>query len=280
MISGDRRLRVGIGVAMLAGIMVFPQPGAEADTLRGPNTFAQVSSFAVEKAIPPAFAGPTQSTDPAPPVEMRVNIYRAFAYMQGHLLVGDDLVKESHWEQALPHFSTLMEEWEKLSKQPATLPDVSAFRSELSTLIEAVKAKHSIAYHQNAASAQKKLTEAINQYRAMLPGSVAGVAVIAVNQLLKMAAVAYATSIEQDKFVKPESYQDSRGLIWSAELVYVDHSRYLESVDLYRLGEIRMLMNEMKAAFPTAMPPPTPIMNPQDMNARVAHIEQLSAVYQ
>ncbi len=275
MISRHRRLRVGI--ATLATAIVFSQSTAFAGTL-DESTDAKNPGIAIGSVIPHAFAAGSQSNKETF-IQKQVNIYGAFALIQGHLLIGDELVKRRHWSHALPHFDALMKEWEELAKKSAGLPDISELRDELPGLVEAVKTKDD-SYEQRADTTQKKLTALLNRFRDTLPAPVAKIAVKAVNSVLRIAATTYAASIDNGQFVNPTQYQYSRGLVWSAELIYVDHSLELETANLRSLGQIRMLMNVLKAALPTAIPPKAPIARSEDLAATIVQIEQLSTVYQ
>ncbi len=214
------------------------------------------------------------------PTRAQLSIYRGISLIQACLLVSDDLVKERRWNEAVVHLNRITEELSRLSQQHPDVLDMSEFSDRLAALISSVKGQYRFSYDQMAISAQKEFIETFDKYKETLSTPTTALAVSAANEILDLAATVYASSMDGEKFVDVRKYQHSRGLVWSAELIYVDYSVPLENADLRSLGDIRMLLNGIKAALPTATPPVTPLLDAANFKKHVAHIAQLSMVYQ
>lgn len=278
MISSGR-LMVGLGATLLAGVTATAHATAQGGSLDKQHFPTEAANLSAGKSIAAPLVGRSTPPDSAPK-NAHMQIYRSFALIQGHLLVGEELVQENMWDQALVHFLHLQEELNTSAAQHPELPDVTQLENEVVALVETVRARHTVAFQQSARSTQKRLTETLNTYKAITPAPLTRLTVSTVNEVLKIAVSEYDAAIDDGKFVNPVSYQDSRGFVWSAELLYVEHSKYLEKIDLHSLGKIRMLMNEIKAAYPKITPPASPVMDVSALAARVSRIKKLSSVYQ
>lgn len=272
MIVSDRhwiRLNVVVALVAVATVAQVMLPsGSRAESVPGP-IFATAHAHAGE--IPATTHRLT---------ETHREIYRKFAIIQACLLIGDHLVKVRRWNDALSHFAHSADKLNSLPHLPATALDPSDLAERLTAVINTVKGQNPLAYNQMAPSAQKELVRTLDSYKGSLPTPTTRLAVIVANELLDRAARAYTSSIEADAFVNPRSYQHSRGLVWSAELLYVDYSVPLETADLRSLGDIRMLINEIKAGLPSAIPPDAPKLDTEKFRAHVSRIATISEAYQ
>jgi hypothetical protein len=195
------------------------------------------------------------------------------ALLRGHLLVGDQLVKQQQWNAALPHFLHPSEEIYGDIKD--SLPDykVPAFDAALKTLSDVVKSKKSADY----ARAVKPVTEALAAADAGMkakqadnwPGYVTESAV----EAIKTAAGEYENAIVGGRIGKPVEYQDARGFILEAERMIDSVAPALQKKDAASLKEMRANLAELKKIFPTAVPPRTPIKDHAAMLAIVSRLE-------
>ena len=138
------------------------------------------------------------------------------ALLRGHLLVGDELVKQQQWNAALPHFLHPTEELYGDLKDKLDEYKVAPFDGALKALADVVKARKTADY----AKAQKTVTDALAAADAAMkdrtgdwPAFVVEVAV----EALKAATGEYQQAIVDGKLAKPVEYQDARGFILQAE---------------------------------------------------------------
>lgn len=278
MITRKRRLWIGIGTATLAGAPVASGAAAQEPKHPSHGDHAAKAEPGTASAIAAPQAGEAYLTDGGPK-DTRIRIYRDIALMRGHLLVGDELIRENRWDDAIVHFLHPAEELYGVMERYIKLHRVTPFDRELKAQAAAVKAKRLGAYEQNAKVVQQRLTNALEKFKTFMNPPVSSFTVRTVNEVLKVAVLEYEAAIEDGKFVNPMEYQDSRGFIWTAEAMYAEAARDLEKIDRGRLAEIRAIITEMKSAFPTGMPPETPVMDAEALSARVSRIEERSSVY-
>ena len=229
-------------------------------------------------ALAGAQAGEAYLTDGGPK-DTRIRIYRDIVLMRGHLWVGDELIKQDRWDDAIVHFLHPAEELYSAMERYIKLHRVPPFDAELKAQAEAVKAQRRGAYEQNAKIVRQRLDGALEKFKTYMQPPLTSFAARTANEVFKVAASEYEASMEDGKFVNPMEYQDARGFVLAAEMIYVEHSRSFEDINEARLGEIRGIVNELKAACPTVMPPDAPLMSPADFSGRVDSIAELSSVF-
>ena len=276
MIVRNRRLWIGIGTATLAGAAVAS--GAASEDAKKHGGHAETAKPGNANVLAAPQAGEAYLTDGGPK-DTRIRIYRDIALMRGHLLVGDELIRQDRWDDAIVHFLHPAEELYGVMERYIKLHKVTPFSRELKAQAEAVKAKRLGAYEQNAKVVQQRLTAALEKFKTYMTPPISSYTVRTVNEVLKVAALEYDAAIEDGKFVNPMEYQDSRGFVWTAEAMYADAAKDLEKIDAGRLPEIRKLIGEMKTAFPSAMPPQAPVMDSKALESLASRIEELSSVY-
>lgn len=279
MIVRNRRFWIGMGTATLAGA-AFVAPGATAQDAKQPEHggHAAVAAPGSANMLATPQAGEAYLTDGGPK-DTRIRIYRDIALMRGHLLVGDELIREGRWDDAVVHFLHPAEELYGAMERYIKLHRVTPFDRQLKAQAEAVKAKRMGAYEQNAKIVQQRLTGALEKFKTFMSPPVSSFTVRTVNEVLKVAVLEYEAAIENGKIVNPMEYQDSRGFISTAEAMYAEAAIDLEKIDAVRIAEIRKLIGEMKAAFPSVVPQHSPVMDSEALAARATRIEELSSVY-
>jgi hypothetical protein len=181
------------------------------------------------------------------------------ALLRGHLLVGDELVKQQQWNAALPHFLHPGEEIYGDIKDQLADYNVPPFDAALKMLSDVVKARKSGDY----AKALKAVNDALGAADAGMkakqkdnwPGFVVETAV----EALKTATGEYQQAIVGGKIAKPVEYQDARGFIFQADRMIESVAPDLQKKDAAALAQVRAGLAELKKAFPMAMPPRTPV---------------------
>src|SRR5262249_26447563 len=181
------------------------------------------------------------------------------ALLRGHLLVGDELVKQQQWNAALPHFLHPTEEIYGDIKGELAEYKVPPFDAALKALSDVVKAKKG---SNDYAKALKPVSDALAAADAGMKAKQAdwpGFVVEAAVEALKAAAGEYQQAIVGGRIAKPVEYQDARGFVWQAERMIESVAAELQTKNAPALGEMRAGMAELKKAFPAPMPPRAPV---------------------
>jgi hypothetical protein len=195
------------------------------------------------------------------------------ALLRGHLLVGDELVKQQQWNAALPHFLHPGEEIYGDIKDVLGEYNVPPFDAALKRLSDVVKAKRGGSEYTNAfAGVNGALAAADAGLKAKQddwPGFVVETAV----EALKVAAGEYQQAIVQGRIAKPVEYQDARGFIWQADAMIESVAAGLQKKDAASLASLWAGLAELKKAFPSAMPPRVPVKDAAAVLGDVSRIE-------
>ena len=194
------------------------------------------------------------------------------ALLRGHLLVGDELVKQQQWSAALPHFLHPTEEIYADLKEPLAEYKVAPFDGALKALADVVKSRKSADY----AKAQKSVSDALAAVDGAMKdrtGDWPGLVTEAAVEALKSATGEYKQAIVDGRFAKPVEYQDARGFVWQAERMIESVAPDLEKKNAAALAEVRAGFADLKKAFPSPTPPRTPVKDPAAVLADVARIE-------
>lgn len=195
------------------------------------------------------------------------------ALLRGHLLVGDELVKQHQWNAALPHFLHPSEEIYGDIKDHLAEYKAPPFDAALKALADVVKGKKGGADY---AKALKPVNDALaaaetgmKEKQADWPGFVTEAAI----EAMKTAANEYEGAIVNGRIAKPVEYQDARGFIWQADRMIESVAADLQKKDADALKQVRAGLAELKKVFPAAMPPKTPVKDHAAMLAIVARTE-------
>jgi hypothetical protein len=194
------------------------------------------------------------------------------AQLRGHLLVGDELVKQGQWAAALPHFLHPSEEIYGRIRGRLKDYQTPQFSSVLKLLANAVKArKGGEDYAKAWKSVEDALAAADAGLKAKQPGE--GFVVESALELLKSATGEYQEAIVKGRIAKPVEYQDARGFVWQAERMIESVAPALEKKDAEALKHVRDSLAELKKAWPAAMAPKTPVKDYAAVLSDVSRIE-------
>jgi hypothetical protein len=195
------------------------------------------------------------------------------ALLRGHLLVGDELVKQQQWNAALPHFLHPTEELYGDIQGELGAYNVPPFDAALKALAGVVKAKKSGADY---AKALKRVNDALAAADAGMkarqsnwPGFIVEPAI----ETLKAASGEYQEAIVGGRIAKPVEYQDARGFVWQAERMIESVAADLQKQNAAALREVRAGIAELKLAFPSPMPPRTPVKDHATVLGDIGRIE-------
>jgi hypothetical protein len=278
------KIWLGVGAFVLAGTGATGAVSPLAnDTMSGERG---LSALSPDAAMPPAASpgvviaqhaghdagegGESQSLANLPPdlaFAVRVTLLR------GHLLVGDELVRQQQWNAALPHFLHPTEEIYGDIRDQLAGYRVPPFDGSLKALSDVVKAKKGGAEY---AKALKAVHDALGTADAGMkakhsdwPGFVVEAAV----EALKAATGEYQQAVVGGKIAKPVEYQDARGFILQADRMIESVAPDLQRKDSAALDQVRAGLAELKKAFPSPMPPRTPVKDYGGVLADVSRIE-------
>jgi hypothetical protein len=205
-------------------------------------------------------------------LEPSLRFYRDIQLIRGHLLVGDELVKEGRWKEALPHFLHPSEEiYEKIAADLKTY-NVPPFAVALKALAQTVKAKNKDAYAGALTAIEERLSTADKSLRAK-EANWPYFALETVVEALRNAADEYEEAIAGGSIRNPVEYQDSRGFVWQAERLLASVSDELSKKDADALAAIRTAFNDLKAAWPSPMPPKAPAKDLSQVLSDISKIE-------
>jgi hypothetical protein len=204
------------------------------------------------------------------PKDTRIRIYRDIGLMRGHLLVAAELIDQGLWDEALPHVLHPTEELYGAMERYIKLHKVTPFDRQLKALAQAVKAKNKPAYLQARMVVDERISAALEVFKKFMRDKpFTSFTSQTIVELLKVAQLEYEASIENGVFAKPVEYQDSRGFVWHAEQILEAHRTAFVSVDKTRYDELRSIVTELKAAWPSAVPPAKPVVEPAIIAASV-----------
>jgi iron uptake system EfeUOB component EfeO/EfeM len=205
----------------------------------------------------------------APDVEFALWI----AQTRGHMLIGNDLVKQGEWKAAYPHFQHPIEELYGALKPHLADYQVPPFEDALKALANAVKARKMADYD----VASKTVADALAKADAGLKAKETDwdtFMLHAAIETLKTSIEEYAGAIDKGRIDKPVEYQDGRGYIWQSERMIESVAPALEKKNSDALKQVRAGYAELKKIFPTAVPPRKPV---KDHAAMVKEVERIVA---
>jgi hypothetical protein len=204
----------------------------------------------------------------APDVEFALWI----SQVRGHLLIGNDLVKEKQWKAAYPHFQHPIEELYKVLAPRLAEYQAPPFDVALKALSNAVKARKQADYDTAWKAVSDALAKADDGLKAKQKDWPA-FAVTASVETLKSSIEEYTSALEKGRITKPVEYQDARGFIWQSESMIESVASALEQKNAGALKQLRAAYADLKLIFPTPVPPKTPVKGLDAMKKDIGSIE-------
>jgi hypothetical protein len=195
------------------------------------------------------------------------------ALLRGHLVVGDELVKQQQWNAALPHFLHPTEEIYGDIQGELAGYNVPPFDGALRALAQAVKGRKGGADYVKALKAVNDALAAADAGMKARQSNWSGFVVEAAVEALKAASGEYQQAIVGGRIAKPVEYQDARGFVWEAERMIESVAADLQKQNAPALREVRAGMAELKLAFPSSIPPRTPVKDHATLLGDVSRIE-------
>jgi len=205
-------------------------------------------------------------------------LYRDVELIRGHLSVAGELIAEGYWIDAVPHVFHPIEEIYGSMKDEIEKRKLPGFLPEMKALAQTVKAKQKDAYDASLKTVEAKL----DAVEAALKSSPAWAATIkdATIATLQSAAEEYEEAVKEGKIAEAVEYQDSRGFVWRAEAMLKSDVLSKSDANKPALSEAQKALTELKAAWPTAMPPEKAIMSAAAVEQSTEKIGKLLASMQ
>lgn len=195
------------------------------------------------------------------------------ALLRGHLLVGDELIKQQQWNAALPHFLHPTEEIYGDIQGELAGYNVPPFDGALKALAQVVKGRKGGADYAKVLKAVNDALAAADAGMKARQSNWSGFVVEAAVEALKAASGEYQQAIVGGRIAKPVEYQDARGFVWQAERMIEGVAADLQKQNAPALREVRAGMAELKLTFPSPMPPRMPVKDHATVLGDVSRIE-------
>jgi len=277
-----RKVWVGLGTAVLvtSQVAAHEEPGVGSNAVRSaPLKLAQAhGGHATTVAAKAASTGGEGDEGGAAQKDYDANLapalrfHRNIELIRGHLLVGDELVRERRWAEALPHFLHPSEEIYGKIRDDLKTYGVAPFAAALKSLAQTVKAKNESAYRTALAAVEERLAAADKGLRAKEQNWPAHT-VDTMLEVLRNAGNEYEEAVEGGRIGKPVEYQDSRGFVWQAEKLLNSVADDLAQNDAQAVKAAQASIAELKKAWPTPVPPKQPVKDRGQVLADISKVE-------
>lgn len=259
---------IGTGAGLSATATVAQDHTSHSEKLKG---------AAGEAATPPpraatGDAGEAGEAGGGESLTPRVKFLRDVGLVRGHLYVGNELVQQGRWDDALPHFHHPIEELYEGIAPVLRKRKNRQFDAQLKALAQTVKAKTPAAY----AAAMKVVDErmaAVEKGTLHEWGPRPSVQLRTIVAMLRSAASEYKQAIADGRIAKPVEYQDSRGFVWYGAQLLDRLAPELERQDKEALQQLRAAYATLQQAWPAPLPPLTPVKDAGDVSANVSAVE-------
>lgn len=194
--------------------------------------------------------------------------------MKGHMLVAKELLDLKKPEQAEPHIGHPVEEIYADVEDQLQERKVPEFKKQLMSLQDLVKSKPNDPQLETQFEASMK---AVDNAIAALPETQRQspeFALQVINGLLDTANSEYGAAIANGKISAAIEYQDSRGFVTYADTLENSISEQLTKQNNEAQKAIANTMTELKAAWPSPIPPATPVLTTDKVSQLVKSIEK------
>jgi hypothetical protein len=195
------------------------------------------------------------------------------AQMRGHLLVGDELVRQDQWAAALPHFLHPSEELYGPIRGRLKEYDTPQFSTALKQLATIVKQKKGGDEYGKAFKAVEDALAAADAGLKQKQQRWETFQLWTALELLASSTNEYREAIVKGRIAKPVEYQDARGFVWQSVKIIEAVAPALEKKDADALKRVREGFAELKKAWPAAMAPNMPVKDYGSVLSDVSRIE-------
>jgi DNA uptake protein ComE-like DNA-binding protein len=195
--------------------------------------------------------------------------------MKGHLFVAKELLDLRKPQAAEPHIGHPVEEIYTDVADQLTERKVPEFKTALITLQDLVKAgaKDNAKVTTNFTASMNAIDTAIAAIPAAQRQSPPFILQV-INGLLDTANSEYGAAIADGKIKAAIEYQDSRGFIAYADMLYqgIAPKMAKDHPDIHKT--VTATISQLKTAWPAPLPPPVPVKTPEEIGKLIAEIAQ------
>jgi len=205
-------------------------------------------------------------------LEPSVHLYRGIEMIRGHLIVGNELVEAGRWAEALPHFLHPEEEIYGSIRDELKTFNIAPFQVALKSLSQTVKAKNKEAYARARAALDERLAAAETAVRAKETDGLYFTLETAV-EVLQQASDEYGEAIVKGRLANVVEYQDARGFVLEVDRIVNAVMQDATAKNANAAKAIKAGLEDLKAIFPTVIPPKQPVKDVSDFLSTVSKIE-------
>lgn len=226
------------------------------------------------QAVVPAPAKPESGTAVKIPTALPADVAfgRFIALIRGHLLTGEQLVKQRDWRDAHPHFMFPLEEIYGVIREDLRGYKTPPFDGALKALARTVGARNPRQFPKAFEKVQGALAAAdadLKRRQADWPRFELTVAV----EVVKTAAEEYEDATAKDRIVHAVGYRTARGFILQADRMVESVAGDLAAKNADALRDLRDGMSQLKQAFASVDAPRRPPIDEAALNGIVSRIE-------
>ncbi|NBJ13027.1 hypothetical protein [Microvirga arsenatis] len=201
-----------------------------------------------------------------------LHLARGIAMIRGHLLIGGELIEAGRWKEALPHFLHPEEEIYASLRNDLKAYGVGPFQTTLKALSQTVKAKNKEAYARARATLEERLAAAESAVLAKEENKPYFVLETAL-ETLQQASDEYEEAVENGRIANVVEYQDARGFVYEVDRLVGAVADALAAKDAEAMKALRASLSDLKATFPTPMPPQKAVKDAGEFLSAVSKFE-------
>ncbi|NIX76338.1 hypothetical protein [Microvirga terricola] len=201
-----------------------------------------------------------------------LHFYRGLELIRGHLLVGGELIESGRWAESLPHFLHPEEEIYNSLREDLKSLNIAPFQVALKALSQTVKAKNKEAYVRARVALVERLDAAEKLVQEKEKDKVHFVLEAAL-ETLQQSTDEYGEAFKKGRIANVVEYQDARGFVFEADRLIGTITEALNAKNAEAVKALRASLDDLKATFPTVMPPEKVVKDHGQFLSSVAKFE-------
>jgi hypothetical protein len=198
---------------------------------------------------------------------------RFIALIRGHLLTGEELVKQRDWSDAHAHFMFPLEEIYGVIREDLRSYKTPPFDAALKALARTVQRRSVKQYAKARAKVEDALAAADVNLKGRQPNWPRFELTVAI-EMVKAAAEEYEDAITNGRIAHPVGYRTARGFILQADRMIDSVAGELAAKNAEALRDLREGLSQLKQAFATVDAPKRPPIDDAALLGIIARIEQ------
>jgi hypothetical protein len=236
--------------------------------------FVGVTTFGFDRVSAQTPAKPADTNAVKIPAALPPDVAfgRFIALIRGHLLTGEELVKQRDWDEAHAHFMFPLEEIYGVIRESLRDYKTPPFDGALRALARTVRS-HSVRHYAKALEkVQRALAAADADLKARQKDWPRFELTVAV-EVLKAAAEEYEDAIADGRIVHAVGYRTARGFVLQADRMIDGVAGELATENAVAVRELHGGLSQLKLAFAAVEAPKRTPMDAADLLAVVSRIE-------